>query len=209
MQVADLNYSRFQGIGCMSSRQRHYFRNVLDMWGKLHAEQGNILHRYYYGYNVANGYLPISKIKIFGEGIPYEHALGFSAQRFNLYDNWEVTGANNYVAARLSLDSSLDWRELLREFCEKSYGAGAEAMERYFLAMAERQCEAGIETGSFFGYPLIYDDDFIDELEELLAEAGRRGAPTWSAPVSRICKSRRNACAGTWIFLRRCALTSS
>ncbi len=173
VEVADLNYSRFHGIGCMSSRQRHYFRTVIEMWGKLHAEQGNVLHRYYYGYNVANGYLPISKIKIFGEGIPYEHSLGFSGQRFNLYDNWEVSGANNYVAARLVWDHTQNWRALVREFCGKSYGSGAAAMERYFLAMAERQCSAGIETGSFFGFPLIYDYDFIEAMNKILAEAGR------------------------------------
>ncbi len=173
VQVADLNYSRFHGIGCMSSRQRHYFRNMIEMWGRLHAEQGNVLHRYYYGYNVANGYLPISKIKIFGEGIPYEHSLGFTGQRFNLYDNWEVSGANNYVAARLVWDHTQDWRALVREFCQKSYGPGAEPMERYFLAMAERQSGAGIETGSFFGFPMIYDYEFLDRQDKLLAEAIR------------------------------------
>lgn len=173
VEVADLNYSRFQGIGCMSSRQRHYFRNVIDMWGKLHKEQGNILHRYYYGYNVANGYLPVSMIKIFGEGIPYEHDLGFTGMRFNLYDNWEVSGANNYVAARLVWDHTQDWRALVREFCEKSYGPAAGSMERYFLAMAEHQSASGIETGSFFGYHMIYDYDFIGELDGMLAEAAR------------------------------------
>lgn len=174
VEVADLNFSRLQGIGCMSSRQRHYFRNIIDMWGRLHEEQGNILHRYYYGYNVANGYLPISMIKIYGEGIPYEYDLGFTGMRFNLYDNWEVSGANNYVAARLSWDHTQDWRDLLREFCEKSYGAAAGAMERYFLAVAERQSTSGIETGSFFAYPLVYDDAFLDEMDAMLAEAYRR-----------------------------------
>lgn len=176
IEVADLNFSRKHGVGDTNSRSRTHFRNIMENWGRLHEEQGNLIYRYYYGYNVANGYLPISMIRIFGEGIPFDRSVGTTGMRFNLYPNWEVSGANNYIGARLSWDSSLDWRELLTEFCQKGYGPAAEAMERYFLMVADRQRDAGMEAGAFFAYPLIYDLEFVAEMEATLAEAERLAA---------------------------------
>ncbi len=173
IEVADLNFSRLHGISCPGSKQRAYFRHVMDLWGQLHEEQGNVIYRYYYGYNVANGYLPISKLHIWGDGIPYSHSIGASGIRFNLYDNWEVAGANNYVGARMAWDHTLQWREILREFCEKAYGNAAAEMERYFLAMADRQRDAGREAGSFFAYRLMHDYDFLDAMDAILARAHR------------------------------------
>ncbi len=172
--IADITPSRLHGVGCETSRGRAYFRGVVEQWGRLHHEQGNRLGRLYYGYGQANAYLPLSMLKIFGDGIPFDHAQGIDQIRIAIYNCWEVMGANNYVAARLQWEHTLDWRDILREFCEKAYGVdAAPVMERYFLAMTERQEEAGIEAGSFFAYPLIYDYAFIGEMEDMLQEARR------------------------------------
>jgi len=47
-------------------------------------------------------------------------------------------------------------------------------MERFFIAMADRQRDAGREAGSFFAYRLIHDFAFLDEMDALLAEAQKQ-----------------------------------
>lgn len=174
IEVADINFSRFHGSGSTSSKSRAYFREILEQWGALHAEQGNIMHRYYYGYNVANAYLPLLQLRMYGEGIPFVHELGFSGLRFNFYDNWLMAGPNAYFAARLAWDYSLDWRDLLQEYCAKAFGVAADEMQQYFLAMSRRQHDAGMETGQYYSYHLIYDRPFLQEMDALLETAANR-----------------------------------
>jgi hypothetical protein len=174
IEIADINLSRFHGIGDTSSKSRYYYKNVLDLWGKLHREQGSVMYYRPYSWNLADGYLPFTKLKIWGEEFPYFHKLNVSGILLNLYNDWAINGPHTYLAVRLSWDPTLDWKQVLRHYCEKAYGKGADAMERHFLAMTERQSKAGQEAGCVYAYPLIYDDAFIDEMDLLFAEAAKQ-----------------------------------
>lgn len=168
IEIADINFSRLHGVGDESSKSRYYYKNILEQWGNLHKKQGNVMHRWMYAYNVANSYLPISHLKIWGEGIPFDKSIGVSGMRFNMSRDWSVSGASNYLGARMVWDHTLDWKKVVHEYCEKAYGKGADAAEQYMLEMTKRQSESGQEAGSFFSYPLMYDYDFISRMDSLL-----------------------------------------
>lgn len=174
IEIADINLSRFHGIGDTSSKSRYYYKQVLDLWGKLSREQGNVMYYRPYSWNLADGYLPFTKLKIWGEEFPYFQKLGVSGILLNLYNDWAINGPHTYLAVRMAWDPTLDWKELLHHYCEKAYGQGAEAMERYYLAMAKRQSETGQEAGCVYPYPQIYDEAFIVEMEAILAEAAKQ-----------------------------------
>ena len=173
IEIADINLSRFHGIGDASSKSRYYYKNVLDLWGQLHREQGNVMYYRPYSWNLADGYLPFTKIKIWGEEFPYFQKLGVDGILLNLYNDWAVNGPHTYLAVRMAWDPTLDWKKVLRHYCEKAYGKGADAMERHFLAMTERQSKAGQEAGCVYPYPQIYDEAFLDEMDQLFATAGK------------------------------------
>ncbi len=171
IEIADINFSRFHGIGDSSSKSRYYYKHVLDLWGRLHKEQGNVMYYRPYSWNLADGYLPYTKIKIWGDEFPYFQKLGVSGILLNLYNDWAINGPHTYLAARMSWNPGLDWRKVLRHYCEKAFGKGADAMERHFLAMIDRQSRMGQEAGCVYPYPQIYDEAFLDEMDALFAEA--------------------------------------
>lgn len=172
INVADINFSRFHGSGDPVSRSRHYFRSIMEKWGEMHKKQGNVIEYRPYSYNLADGWMPFSKLKAFGDDIPFMKKLGAEAFMLNAYNDWAVNGAHTYLAARLSWDSSLDWKKVLRDYCIASYGKKpAQFMEQYFLAVTRRQIDAGQEAGGLYAYPLIYDKAFSKAMRELGAKA--------------------------------------
>ena len=74
----------------------------------------------------------------------------------------------------LTWDVNTPWKEFLANFCKSAYGDGAEPMQAYFLALAERQSTAGMEAGSYHAMPLIYDEAFIAQAEQLVNDARRK-----------------------------------
>ena len=175
IEIADINFSRFHGIGDQSSKSRALYADILEQWGRLHREQGNVMYCWKYGFNLADGYLPMTKLKIWGEDFPVYKRLGVSGMRLNINADWALHGPHYYLGARLAWDVNGDWREILRTYCQGAFGKGAAMMERYFLTLADRQATSGHEAGSFHAHPLIYDRKFIAQMEELLA-AAREGA---------------------------------
>ncbi len=172
INVADINFSRFHGTGDAGSRSRSYFKNIIGQWSKLHKKQGNIIEYRPYSWNLADGYLPYTKLKIWGEDIPFMKEMGASAFMVNAYNDWAVNGPHTYLAARMAWDSSIKWQEFIPRYCQQAYGsAAAPFMTQYYLTLAERQSKAGQEAGSIYPYTLIYNQQFVDRMNSLFQQA--------------------------------------
>lgn len=171
IEIADINFSRFHGIGDESSKSRYYYKSIIEQWGRLYKKQGNPIIYRPYSWNLADGYLPFTKLKIWGEDIPFMKKTGVYGVLLNAYNDFAVNGAHTYLFVRMAWTPSLNWKQVLRHYCEKSFGKGADAMEKYYLSLVKRQSEAGQEAGCIFPYTLIYDQQFINDMKELLSDA--------------------------------------
>ncbi|MFV0338155.1 MAG: hypothetical protein ACK5LK_07935, partial [Chthoniobacterales bacterium] len=69
------------------------------------------------------------------------------------------------LAAKLVWDVSQDWKKLLKEYCEKSFGAAAPMLESYYLRLADIQSRSGQEAGSYYAAPLIFDAAYLQEAQ--------------------------------------------
>ena len=174
INVADINFSRFHGVGDESSRSRYYYRSIMEKWGKLHKTQGNVIEYRPYSYNLADGWMPFTKLKIWGEDIPFMKQQGADCFMVNAYNDWAVNGAHTYLAGKMSWDTSLDWKKVLDEYCTFAFGKkSAPFMKQYFLALVDRQSKAGQEAGSLYAYPLIYDKAFSAAMRKLGDKAAK------------------------------------
>ncbi|MCE9592449.1 MAG: DUF4838 domain-containing protein [Planctomycetes bacterium] len=171
---APINFSRFHSVLAPNSKTQGYYRGVVEAWGRLSAAQGNPLIYRGYNWNLADNMLPYSKIRIWGEEIPWYAKQGVIAFNTEATKQWGVLAPSNYIYMRLCWDPSRDWKALLHEYCEKAYGKGGPAMERYWLALTERQTEAGQEAGSYFAFPVMYDDAFVSEQRGNLKKAEQK-----------------------------------
>ncbi|HYG26430.1 MAG TPA: DUF4838 domain-containing protein [Caulobacteraceae bacterium] len=170
---APINFSRYHSLVDPLSRGHPHYRAVVEKWAALRREQGNALFFYGYNWNLAENMLPYTKVRIWGEELPYYHQLGVSGVIIEATKAWGVNGPSDWLLMKLAWDASQDWRGLLDEYCRKSFGAGAEPMKRYLLRLAERQRQAGQEAGSYHAIPLIYDQAFVGAARADLAEAKR------------------------------------
>lgn len=171
---APINFSRFHSVLSPNSKTQAYYRGVVEAWGRLSTEQGNPLIFRGYNWNLADNMLPYSKIRIWGEEIPWYHRQGIIAFNTEATKQWGALAPSDYIYMRLCWDASLNWRVLLKEYCEKAYGKGAPAMERYWLELTDRQHSAGQEAGSYHAFPVMYDDDFVAKQRKNLDEALRQ-----------------------------------
>lgn len=168
---APINFSRFHSVFDSNSKTRPYYKNVVERWGEQHRRKGNKLAYYAYNWNLAENMLPYSKLRIDGEELPWYYKNGVRYIIVEATKAWSINAAHDYLMARKTWNVDLPWKDVLREYCEKSYGAGAKKMEEYFLKLTERQHGAGQEAGSYFAFHLIYDQDFVAAGKKLLEEA--------------------------------------
>lgn len=169
---ADITYSRNHSILDRNSFTRNYYRNILEQWAKLHEAQGNPMWFYGYNWNLAENLMPYTKIRIWGEDLPYYHEMGVLGHNNEQDKAWSILGPHNYLMARMGWDIDLDWKQVLKEYCAKAFGDGGPFMEQYYLLLDETQTDSGIESGSLPTIHLILDRDFLNKAKALIAKAG-------------------------------------
>ncbi len=168
---APINFSRFHSVLDPFSKSQAWYRRVVEQWGVLSREQGNILIYRGYNWNLAENMLPYSKIRIWGEELPFYKRQGIIGLNIEATKAWSVNGVSDFIFMKLAWDTSKDWRKVLRYYCEKAFGGGADAMESYYLRLTDTQHAAGQEAGSYHGYPLLYDREWVSRALELMARA--------------------------------------
>jgi len=192
--IADITYSRYHSLLDPRSATRAYYRGILEQWAKLHREQGNPLAYYGYNWNLAENLMPYSKMKIWGQDLPYYHRMGVVGHNNEQDKAWSILGPHNYLMARLGWDIDLDWRDVLKDYCRLAFGDGAPYMEQYYLLLIDTQESAGQEAGSYGAIHLIFDQDFIKRSRALFrkAEAAaktpdhKRNVDYFSQPVTAL-----------------------
>jgi len=168
---APINFSRFHSVLDENSKSQSYYRDVVKQWGRLSKEQGNPLTYRGYNWNLAENMLPYTKVKIWGDELPFYRDMGFMGLNVEATKSWSVLGASDYVFMRLAWDADQNWRDLLADYCEASYGKGAKSMLEYHMRLIDRQHAAGMEAGSYHAFQLIFDETWVAESERLIAAA--------------------------------------
>ncbi len=170
---APISYSRYHALTDPTSRSQPRYRAVFDQWAALSRRQGNPMLYRGYNWNLAENMLPYSKLRIWGEELPYYRDAGVQGLNVEATKAWGVNGPSDWLFMKLAWNASQDWRELLADYCAKAFGDGAEPMRRYLLRLTETQAAADQEAGSYHAIPLIFDQAFVDAARADIAEAGR------------------------------------
>ncbi len=169
--IADIPYSRIHGIVEGRSRSRNYYRYILEQLGNLHKEQGNPMQLRSINWNLADNMLPYTKVKIWGEDLPFYHQMGVSGVCTESIKAWSINAPADYIEAQMLWNVKQNWKDILRDYCQKSFGPAAPLMEKYYLDLATRQSNAKYESGSYFALLQIFDRDFVNNNEKLLQKA--------------------------------------
>ncbi len=158
---APIGYSRFHSTVDPHSKTRAYYKQIVYKWVESAKKHHTPLMVYEYNWNLADNMLPYTRIKSMAEDLRFYKKNSFFGITVQAIKAWATVAPTNYIFAKMSWDTSLDWRKLTKEFCEKSYGPAAKDIEKYYLRLAKIQSEAGQEAGSFYSTPLIFDDAYM------------------------------------------------
>ena len=82
--------------------------------------------------------------------------------------NWATQGLNYYVMAKLLWNPDLDIDGLIDDYCRAGFGAGADAVKRYFLQLEELTNEIAVKD---LHVTEPYTPEVVGELRALLDEA--------------------------------------
>lgn len=172
--IADISHSRRHGAcDAATSPTRAYYLKQLEDWAKSGCEIGF----WNYNWNLADGVMPYTRLRIIGEDWPLYRRLGFAGMFQNECSKALCNAAaHNYLQVRMLWDVSLDWKRETESFCRKAYGAGWREMYDYLMFLVERQRNCGDETGSFFGTGCIYSRADFLKMQSLVSTAERKAA---------------------------------
>jgi hypothetical protein len=168
---APINFSRFHSVFDTNSKTKPYYRSVVEQWGAQSRRSGNQLAYRGYNWNLAENMLPYSQLKILGEELPWYHKQGVEVINVEATKAWSLNGAHDFLLAKLSWDVAQNWRVVLKDYCAKAFGEGGAMMEEYFLDLTRRQHAAGQESGSYYAFPLIYDQAWVAQERAKLESA--------------------------------------
>ncbi len=170
---APINFSRFHSALDPNSYTQSVYRQVVEKWGELSNKQGNILIYRGYNWNLAENLMPYTKVKIWGDEMPYYKKANMLGSNVEATKQWGTLAPSDWVYMKLAWNTNQDWKVLLKRYCQLSYGDGAGPMEKYNLMLIDRQSEAKQEAGSYHAFPLMYDKKWVDGALALFDEADK------------------------------------
>lgn len=165
--IADISYSRMHSTLEPISKTRTYYKQIIEKWSQL----DNLKFFRGYNWNLAEYFLPYSKLKIWGDDLPFYHKIGIKGVYNESNKAWATLAPGNYLEAALLWNTSCKWPEVLKKYCRSAFGKGGPYLEEYYTMLTERQSQGGMEAGSYHSFPLLYDADFVEQSRSLFIAA--------------------------------------
>ena len=169
--VADIQFSRFHST-LEPVPTRIYERGIMEKWAKT----PNVKFFRGYNWNLAENFLPYSKLKIWAEDYPFYHRMNVQGSYTECDMEWATLGPSNYLEAKLLWNVDADPEAVLDGYCRAAFGKGAPFMADYFRRLTRRQSEARQEAGSFHAFHLMYGKPFVEECLKLFDSAAAAAA---------------------------------
>ena len=164
--IADISYSRLHST-LEPVPTRRYYRGIMEKWAKT----DNVKFFRGYNWNLAENFLPYSKVKMWGDDLPLYHRMNVKGVYNESTLGWATLGPSNYVEAELLWNVDADPYAALAKFCRAAFGDGAPFLEKYYRDLTRRQSEAKVEAGSFHSFHLVYDQEFVRDGQALFGRA--------------------------------------
>ncbi len=120
------------------------YREWLEIWMEQSRAVGAETYYYDYlpiGFQWSN-FILSPQWQIVGRNYPWFHEMGLTGHTTQGFDDWGAMGLTAWVAIRLYWDASLDYNDLVAEYCRIRFGErAAAAMHAYYRVFEQRMDE--------------------------------------------------------------------
>ncbi len=194
--VAPIGYCWLHGLDNPNCPSRNQVKKIYDGWAKYVGKFG---YRGY-DYNFGDCILPLSKLSVWRQDMPYFKKIGCVGIDMETLPCWMSYGPHMYLFLRLAYDPKANAHALIDDYFLKFYGPGAGSLvKRYFLdidkAVAGMKCNPTKGAKGLEALAPIYTPKFLAHLRELLDKAAlaAKGDEKYSARIAMTREGLRNA----------------
>lgn len=180
--LAPLGISPLFHVRDPRSKSNRSYHQWLEAWmAQARAAQAET---YYYDYEPIGFQWSKAMLsprwQIIGKNYPYFHSLGLNGYTSQGFDDWGACGIDNWMMVRLFWNAQQDYREILRDYCERRFGKAGAAMLRYYTVYEERMNEIPeLCSNESWGNHLALTPEVRKKARAALKEAREAASNEW------------------------------
>lgn len=168
--IAPIRFCRFHGLSNPRCESRRRCREVVEGWARVVPRIG----WREYNYNLAEATVPLSKISVWREDIPYLKRIGCLGLNIECLALWHLYGPHTYLIARLAWDADADVDAILADFYERLGGKAAAPLRAYWERIDAAYRDAPAHAGSFYALHAVWTPELVAACRSDLEAAADR-----------------------------------
>lgn len=179
--LAPIRFCRLHSLSNPLCEGRQRCRQMVQDWAKVESKIG----WREYNYNLAEMTVPLSKISIWKDDIPWlydQHCIGVNIEC--LYAP-HLYGPHTYLVARLAWDAKADVARIMDDFYEKFCGPAAPFVKAYWERIDKAYQTTDVHAGSFFSLHAFWTPALIAACQADL-DAAAKAAGTDETIAQRV-----------------------
>lgn len=150
--LAPIRFCRLHSMSNPLCEGRQRARAMVEGWAKVEKKLG----WREYNYNLAESTVPLSKISVWKEDIPWLFEKGCIGLNIECLYMPHLYDPHTWLVARLAWNARADVHALLEDFYEKFCGPAAPHVKSYWERIDRAYRETDAHAGSFFSLPHIW-----------------------------------------------------
>lgn len=155
--MAPIRFCRLHSLSNPICSERRRCRQAIEDWMQVESHMG----WREYNYNLAEASVPLSKISVWKDDLPWLHKIGCIGVNIECLAMWHIYGVNTYLAARMCWDAEADVDAIMEDFYAKFCGPAAQNVKAYWERIDKAYREADIHAGSFHGLNVIWTPELL------------------------------------------------
>jgi hypothetical protein len=167
--LAPIRFCRVHSLSNTVCPARQRCRQMVQDWAKAESKMG----WREYNYNLAEMTVPVSKIGIWKDDIPFLKAQGCIGMNIECLYAPHLYGPHTYLVARLAWDANGNADEIMDDFYTTFCGPAAPFIKAYWERIDKKYRETPVHAGSFAGVHAFWTPDQIKACQADLDAAAR------------------------------------
>lgn len=167
VSIAPIRFCRVHSLSSDICESRQRCRQMIEGWSDVEKQ---MVWREY-NYNLAECTVPMSKISVWKDDIPWLKKLGCIGVNIECMYTPHLYGPHTWLVARMAWDADLDIEAAMDDFYSKFGGPAAPHLKAYWERIDEAYSSTPVHSGSYHGVHAFWTPELLKACQNDLAAA--------------------------------------
>ena len=172
VSIAPIRYCRVHSLANPICESRQRGRAMVEAWGKVEK----MMSWREYNYNLAETAVPMSKVSVWREDIPWLKKQGCVGLNIECLYMPHLYGPHTWLVARMAWDADLDVDAAMDDFYTKFGGPAGPHLKAYWERIDAAYRTTPVHAGSFHGVHAFWTPELLKACQADLAAAAKAAA---------------------------------